>query len=930
MISDFARLTARTLLFNAPAAALLISLTISLPVLAKNTKHVVCTANESGDGWDCGPGERGSTAPPAKSSPAAAPAPAPMATPAATAEPIASPGPVATPSATEEPSAATEPAAPPAATAEPIAEPEPSDAPAAASTAETTAEPVDPTAATPSPEATAPAAPEPETRSGPVTLDPGKEYPLDWAPISAFSLEQRTLDCRLCQGLYVDPLADEDLSVDPDDADIDASAASTELQGDMVRFSGGVKVSQGYRRFSGDEASVNRDTGEVILTGNVTVREPNVLLQGSRAEILYETGEATLQDSKFVIHSDHLQGTANLLERDADELIHVHNGSFSYCPPGEEDWLIRAKKIDLDLEEGLGTARDAKIEIGGVPVFYTPWLQFPLDDRRRTGFLWPDFGNDSTGGLDITVPVYFNLAPEYDALYSPRYIQERGLNHELKARYMNPYLGYWTVGGTYMNSDDRYKSEVPPGQSDDRWLTSVRQAGLLDQRWQSRIDYSKASDVDYMKDLETSSLTAQRRTSLLQMGSLAYLGDDWLVTLDVEQYQSLADDINDVYKKLPQLTVQNRGDGTPFELQPILLSQYSNFGADENVVTGERLYSEGGVAFPMNWSYGFLKPTVKYRQLNYELSDAIVYTDNSPSTGSEMASLDSGLYFDRDFSFAGETLLQTLEPRLYYLYSSYENQDDQPDFDSAELTFSYNQLFRETRFSGHDRIDDANRISAGVSTQFIDTSTGHKLLGANLGQIFYLSDRKVRLAPNAPTLDESSSEIAGDLSFTPNDRLSLRTDLVYDPHAGNVDTGNFLAGYTDDNGTIFNVGYSYNRAQQFYALQAETKQVTTSAFVPLTTNWRLFGAINYSIIDNNAIEEMVGVEYENCCWIIRLLHLRYYDNDTTGFFPDYSDPDLEQEHTTQAQFVLKGMGGFGSRITNILEDMIRGYREREY
>jgi len=770
----------------------------------------------------------------------------------------------------------------------------------------------------------------PAAAPAPVAAIAPAEHPLDWAPISEIPEELRDRDCLLCEGRYMDPLASEDQNADPDEADIEANAASTEMQGDLVRFYGGVEVSQGYRRFYGDEATINRDTGEAVLTGNVTLREPGILLQGTRADILSETGEATLENSRFAIHADHLRGTADLLERDADGLIHVHDGSFSYCPPGNEDWLIRADTIDLDLEDGLGTARDATVDIAGLPVFYTPWLQFPLDDRRRTGLLWPDFGNDSTGGLDITTPIYFNLAPNYDALYSPRYIQERGLNNELKLRYLNKYLGYWEVGGTYMNSDERYRDQIPEGKSDDRWLTIVRQNGLVDQRWRSRIDYSKASDVDYMKDLETSSLTAQRRTSLLQLASLDYLGDNVLVNLDMEQYQSLADDINDVYKKLPQLTGQYRSSGTPFELQPILLAQYSNFDADEDVVTGERVYSEGGVAFPMNWAYGFLKPTVKYRQLYYELSDAEFFTDNSPSTGSAMASLDSGLYFERETSFAGEGLLQTLEPRVYYLYSGYENQEDQPDFDSAELTFSYNQLFRETRFSGHDRIDDANRLSVGVGSQFIDTQTGQKLLGANIGQIFYFRDRKVRLIPGAEPLDESSSEIAADLSFTPDRHLNFRTDMVYDPHDGNMDSANVLAGYTMDNGAIFNLGYSYNRPQQLSRLQAETEQLTASSYLPVYTNWHLFGAINYSLIDDQAIEQMLGVEYENCCWIVRVMHLRYYDNDTSGFLPDFDNPDLEQEHTTQVQFVLKGMGGFGSRITNILEDMIRGYEEREY
>jgi LPS-assembly protein len=793
------------------------------------------------------------------------------------------------------------------------------------------------TVATPAPAATAASAVAPGAATPLAASEPGpgtKPLPIafafDWVPEAEVPMALRDLDCQLCSGRYIDPLKDADRDADPNDADIQAWANSTELQGETVTFTGGVSVTQGYRQFRGDTATINEETREATLTGNVTLREPGLLLQGSRADILTDSGEATLENGQFVIHADHLQGSADLLQRDSEGLIHVHNGNFTYCAPGEEHWQIHAETIELDIDEGLGVARDATLDIAGIPVFYTPWLQFPLDDRRRTGLLWPDFGNDSTGGLDITAPIYLNLAPNYDALYSPRYIQDRGLNNELKARYLNKYLGYWTVGGTYMNSDKKYKDQIAANKSNDRWLGVVRQNGLLDQRWRSQIDYSKASDVDYMKDLETSSLTAQRRTSLLQMASMDYLGDDWLVNLNVEQYQSLADDINEVYKKLPQLTVQYRSRGTPFELQPILLTQYSNFDSDEDVVTGERVYTEAGAAYPMNWAYGFLKPTAKYRQLNYELNEAEFFTDSSPSTGSAMASLDGGLYFERETSFAGESMLQTLEPRLYYLYSESKKQNDQPDFDSAELTFSYNQLFRDTRFSGHDRIDDANRLSVGVSTQFVDAASGQKLLGASIGQILYFKDRKVRLVPGAAPLDESSSEIAGDLSFTPDRHLAFRTDLVYDPHSGNVNSGNAIAGYTTDNGAIFNLGYAYNRPLQSNTLRAETEQVTASTFLPLDTNWKLFGAVNYSIIDNTAIEQMAGIEYENCCWIVRLMHLRYYDNETSGFIPNFSDPDLQQEHTTQVQFVLKGMGGFGSRIPTVLEDMIRGYQEREY
>jgi LPS-assembly protein len=754
---------------------------------------------------------------------------------------------------------------------------------------------------------------------------------MDWVPLEDVPEHQRDARCINCGGRYEDPLARADKSVSPDESRIDAEARRTEVRGNEVFLSGGVRASQGYRQLEGDEAVIDREQRSALLTGDITLREPGVMLQGQRAEIFSSTGEATVNDGQFVFHDRHMRGTADMLERDQEGLIHVHDGNFTYCAPGDNDWAIRADNIELDLEEGLGVARDARVEVNDVPIFYTPWLQFPLDDRRRTGFLWPDFGNDSSGGLDITVPFYMNLAPNYDALYSPRYIEERGLNHELKLRYLHPLVGLWQVGGAYMDDDDKYRDEVPDERSTDRWLGVVKQNGLFDKRWRSRVDYSKASDVDYLRDLETSSLDSQRKTSLLQLGSLDYLGDRWLLNLDVQQFQSLADDINDDYKKLPQFTGQYRGEGTPFELEPVFLAQFSNFDSDEDRVTGQRVYAEAGATYPMLWRFGFLNPTVKYRQLNYDLSEGEFFEDDSPSSGAALASLDGGLVFERDASFNGFGLLQTLEPRVYYLYSEFEEQTDQPDFDSAELTFSYNQLFRETRFSGRDRLDDANQASLGITTDFIERDTGKRLMSASLGQIFYFRDRKVRLLPTAEPLDESSSEIAGELSFTPNNKISLRSSLIWDPHSGNMNSGHVQAGYRADNGGIYNIGYSYRRplTTTTVNVQPVTEEANASFYLPLGNNWRVFAAMNYSVEANTSVEDMAGIEYDTCCWTVRLLHLRYYDN-VSGQVPDFNNPNLEREHSTQVQIVLKGMGGFGDRISSIMEDMIRGYEEREY
>ncbi|MDG1388206.1 MAG: LPS-assembly protein LptD [Halioglobus sp.] len=760
--------------------------------------------------------------------------------------------------------------------------------------------------------------------------EPSEAHPLDWTDIRDVPPELRDDRCIDCQGRYMDPLRDVDTSVSPDNAPINADASEVELYENTAILSGGVSLTQGYRQMRADQVSLDRLESMGILEGNITLREPGILLRGERAQIYSETGVASIESSQWVLHNLHMRGSANILERDKDGLLHIHDGELSYCAPNENEWLIQAEKLELNVEEGLAVARGAKIRIADVPVIYLPWIQFPIDDRRRSGVLWPDIGSDSRGGIDVAMPVYWNAAPNYDLLYTPRYIEERGINHEAKARYLNPVLGSWTFGGAFMDNDKRYEDDYPSERNYDRWLAVVRQNGLFEERWRSQIDYSKASDVNYMKDLQTSSLDSKRRTALLQLGALDYLGDQWMATLEVQQFQSLADDINNDYKKLPQLTGRYRPDGTPFEIDPIFLAQYSNFDTDTNRVTGERIYTEAGATYPMLWTYGFFKPTAKYRYLSYDLDRHNNFKEQAPDAGAPMINLDAGLFFDRDTELFGNSMVQTLEPRLYYLYSKYQDQTGNPDFDSAELTFTYNQLFRETRFSGRDRIDDSDQLSVGITTRFIDQEDGREEFNASLGQIFYFRDRKVRLGRKDPALASGGSEVAGELSFFPNERLSARTSVVWDPYSDKVNSGNFFTSYQRDNGSIYNVGYTYRRPlTTVITTQPPTEEAHFSFYVPTSQNWSVFAAVNYSIEAGESVEDMFGVEYDTCCWKVRLLHLRYFDS-TAGENPGFIDPTLEREDSTQVQIVLKGMGGVGSRASGIMKDMIRGFTDSEY
>ena len=730
-------------------------------------------------------------------------------------------------------------------------------------------------------------------------------------------------------GRYRDPKAGGGAGGDPESSAIEATAARSEMRGDALRLEGGVEVTQGYRDLRGDRADYDRASESGTVEGNIVLREPGLMLRGRRGEFYSRTGEAQLEDGRFVLHDQHLRGEASLISRDTAAQIRVVDGALTYCAPGNDDWYLRTRQMHLNLDTGRGVARGATLSAGGVPFFWTPYLSFPLDDRRRSGFLFPTVGNDSRGGLDLAVPVYWNAAPHYDLLYTPRFIQERGLNQELRGRYLDPGRGQWVVGGAFLPDDEQYEEDFPADDDSDRWLAQLRQRGLYAQRWRSRIDYTEVSDIAYIRDLETSNLDTRRAVNLLQLAALDYLGDDWLLNAELQQFQSLAEDIREDYKKLPQITVQRRSQRQPFRLEPLFLAQYSHFASDEDVVTGQRLYAEAGVSYPMRWEYGFLRPKVEYRFLEYRLDDPVAPGRDDPGAGSAVASVDGGLYLERRFRFADRDLVQTLEPRLYYLYAGYEDQSDQPDFDSAELTFNYNQLFRDTRFSGRDRLDDANQLAIGVTTRFLDPRSGDELFNASIGQIVYFDERRVRVRPGAPELDRTESELAGELNFYPTERLNLRAALQYDPSTDQANAGNLFASYRRDDGRLFNVGYTFRRPLALVGDQPTTNQAHLSAYYPIDANWRLFGAWNYSLEADESVEDMVGIEYDSCCWKIRLLHLRYFDT-ARGVVPDFDSPNLDRERVVQVQLVLKGLGGLGTEVEELMTDMIRGFRDRDF
>jgi len=766
---------------------------------------------------------------------------------------------------------------------------------------------------------------QPDPAANADTQDCAASHPdFDWSGDISGSEDATTLRCR---GRYVDPLADADRSQDPARAEIEARSDATELEGDIVRLKGAVEAKQGYRQIQAEDVVYDRATGEATLLGEVQLREPGLLLRGATGSFKSETGEARLTAARFVLHEKHIRGGSDLIVRRADEIIELDDGHYTYCPPMQDQWVLQAENLELDLEEGTGTARNAKIEVQGWPVFYTPWLRFPIDDRRKSGFLWPELGSSSNGGADVATPYYFNLAPNYDATLTPRYIADRGLLTELELRYLSTAVGYWELGGAWIGGDDQYQEDFPD-RDGDRWLGAIEQHGLFAQRWRTEIDFTKTGDDEYFNDLGTTALEVRQSTHLIQRGTVDYLGDDWLVTLRLEEFQTIARDITtDPYRKLPQLSLSRRKAQESFSPNLLLDSDYAYFDHGD-LATGHRLYNAVGVSYPMEWIWGYLKPAVKYRQINYDLDEAVLFDgelEDTPDVGAPLLRIDSGLYFERNLDLGGQSLVQTLEPRLYYLWADYEDQTGLPDFDTSELTFSYNQLFRETRFSGLDRLDDANQVSLGLTTRLIEPASGRQLLEASLGQIHYFDDRRVGVGALQESDFEGSSAIAAEFDVSPWEAYAFRSSWLWNTDEDELDQSYLQMQYNTPGAALFNLGYSFRRYRGSDPTKSDIEQMDFSTFLPVNREWSLFFASLYDIDAQERINDMVGFEYNSCCWKTRFVFQRTLDQKTGGGINELAD----HESAFFVQFQLKGLGGVGTRVGGLLEEFIRGYRDTD-
>ncbi len=612
-----------------------------------------------------------------------------------------------------------------------------------------------------------------------------------------------------------------------------------------------VEVTQCNTAVVADKATYHVVEDEIDAFGQVRMTRYGDLFTGDQLKLRMDTGLGYMLNSDYHLVGNNAQGQAPRIDFEAEDRAKVIGGTYSTCEGADPDWYLKSATMDIDRSVDTGTGHDAVLYFEGLPILYAPMMPFPLSDARKSGFLAPSEGDSNRGGLQLEAPYYFNIAPNRDLTVFPTWIQERGLQVGADARYL---------GQTYYGET---KLEVLPHDNltdSDRWAISSVHNEILAPGWNLNWNVNAASDADYPNDFTRSITTASQRL-LGRSISLSYSEPFWSVSLNATGYQVLQDPLAPItpqYDRLPQfLAHAGRQDFNGFDWSLDL--EAVRFW-ESDVVEGDRYTLTPRLSYPIIMPSGFITPKISFNLTQYELQDQGVGVPSQITREVPTFSLDSGLIFERDMSFLGQALTQTLEPRIFYLRTPYRDQNLIPSFDSAEANLSYSQLFAENRFVGGDRIGDANQLTTAVTTRFLQAN-GEEVARFAVGQRFSFAPERVTLPTDLPGSNSNSDLLvsaAGKYAHV----LTTSVDLDYSESSHGLSQADIGVRYQPGAKKLINFQYIRdipNGVQQYIA----------SGQWPIFQRWYGVGQFDYSIPTHSVVQGLVGVEYKADCWVLR-------------------------------------------------------------
>ncbi|MCK1126478.1 LPS assembly protein LptD [Enterobacter bugandensis] len=699
--------------------------------------------------------------------------------------------------------------------------------------------------------------------------------------------------CMLGVPSYNRPLVEGDTNSLPVTITADSSKGTYP---DNATFTGNVDINQGNSRLQADEVQLHQKQPEgavepvrtVDALGNVHYDDNQVILKGPKAWSNLNTKDTNVWEGDYQMVGRQGRGKADLMkQRGENRYTILENGSFTSCLPGSNTWSVVGSEVIHDREEQVAEIWNARFKLGPVPVFYSPYLQLPVGDKRRSGFLIPNAKYSTTNYFEFYLPYYWNIAPNMDATITPHYIHKRGnIMWENEFRYLTQ-AGAGLMELDYLPSDKVFQDEHPTEGDKHRWLFYWQHAGVMDQVWRFNVDYTKVSDSSYFNDF-SSKYGSSTDGYATQKFSVGYAVQNFDATVSTKQFQVFSDQSTPTYGAEPQLDVNwYQNNVGPFDTR--VYAQAVHFvNTDSDMPEATRVHLEPTINLPWSNDWASLNTEAKLMATHYQQKNVDNYNTTNNAHLEESVNrtlpqfkMDGKLIFERDMGLLADGYTQTLEPRMQYLYVPYRDQSNIQNYDSSLLQSDYSGLFRDRTYGGLDRIASANQLTTGVTTRVYDDAAVERF-NVSVGQIYYFTESRTGDDNIQWEKDNKTGSLvwAGDTYWRMTDRWGLRGGVQYDTRLDNIATSSAAIEYRRDEDRMVQLTYRYASPEYIqaplpsYAGAEQYKdgisQVGGAASWPIADRWSIVGAYYFDTNANKPADQMVGLQYNSCCYALRV------------------------------------------------------------
>jgi LPS-assembly protein len=729
------------------------------------------------------------------------------------------------------------------------------------------------------------------------------------------------------------PIDTNSVQVTDDSIRITSKYSSVEKD-QFAKFSGDVTLIDKSQVITADQLTFDRLLMKFNAQGNIQYQNQSIDIIADELSASKNDKSSVMLNTSYQLYGNPGHGSASELQINSKDGLSLLGSTYTTCIGDKPDWQIKASEIEISADGSTGHAYHAQVRLFDVPVLYLPYFTFPVSNQRKSGFLYPKIGSSSNSGLEIETPYYWNIAPDMDATITPHYMSKRGTQLKTEFRYLTD-LQSGSINVEYLNKDDAITSN-----DDARYLARLQHIGTFSENFRAYIDYTTVSDDNYLVDIGSKEYNSND-AYLYQVGELSYFGEIWQSTMKVQDFEVLGNHQSS-YKTLPHIEISAQQPFTLFSTETLqgqfdLYSELTSFKAEnKQQVSANRYHVEAGVSFPLSTPAWFLNSEFKVMHTYYQQNDIQAGSELTKSVNRTLPKVrfHGGVNFDRALSLFGNNYTQTIEPQIQYLYIPEEDQSNIGLYDTTRLQDDYNGLFRDRIYSGLDRIAGANQYTWGVTSRLLDQSN-LEIFRLSLGRIQYLSDDnsfdELIDEINGDNLTSQQSSVAANLFYRLNHQWQISSDIQYNTRESFTNKSQMSLNYQIDKYNSVQLNHRYTRNVSGSSLE----QTSILASFAINKDWAFVGRLTQDLKQNRSLESYAGLQYESCCWAIRIAYHRHINSNLSD---DGLDDGLFNENRDEfnsgfmLQFIIKGLNGKQGAIgtQKMFDSSIFGYKRPYY